>query len=363
MKKGKSKRINRVLAITACITACIFILFFACTFVIHKIQLLKEMQMLTDAGYYNPVSVGDYSLNVHDFGNKEGRHTFVGISGRGVFDYSVRVHRFMDGFADENRIAVVDRAGYGLSDDTKNPQTVESIVNNYRTALKNAGIEAPYILLPHSIGSAYATYWVSKYPEEIEGVVFLDGTWLDGKCDLSEGDASVNRLAIAANKLGFVRLAKSTLLKDVTPGMNYSDEQRKISEALNLHNTFNYAFSYEEEHSNEICDAAYNAIKQNDVPKVYISAKLGFQTREDVDEMLAWDEKECEFAGKQQPKVPEIMYDMDSYKKVRETELQPYLDKMGNCELVLLPGIHCIYDQRPDDVADIIKDFLDRIEE
>lgn len=45
-----------------------------------------------------------------------------------------------------------------------------------------------------------------------------------------------------------------------------------------------------------------------------------------------------------------------------ESELQPYLDKIGNCELVLLPGIHCIYDRRPDDVADIIRDFLERTE-
>ena len=166
------------------------------------------MQLLTDAGYYNPVSVGDYFLNVYDYGNKEGRHTFVGISGRGVFYFSVRVHRFMDGFAEDNRIVVVDRAGYGLSDDTKNPQTVESIVNDYRTALKNSGVAVPYILLLHSIGGAYATYWVSKYPEEIEGVVFLDGTWLDGKCDLSEGDAYENRLVAFANKPGLVRLAK-----------------------------------------------------------------------------------------------------------------------------------------------------------
>ncbi|MBR5320452.1 MAG: hypothetical protein IKU41_01265, partial [Clostridia bacterium] len=63
-----------------------------------------------------------------------------------------------------------------------------------------------------------------------------------------------------------------------------------------------------------------------------------------------------------QPKVSSAMYDMALMKKMRDTRLQPYLDKMGNCELVLLPGIHCIYDQRPDDVADIIRDFLDRIE-
>ena len=77
--------------------------------------------------------------------------------------------------------------------------------------------------------------------------------------------------------------------------------------------------------------------------------------------MLAWDKQECDFTGRKQPEYPEIGYDMGLRKKYRETELQPYLDKMGNCELVLLPGIHCIYDQRPDDVAEIIKEFLESV--
>ena len=359
MKSKKPKMIKKVFLIIICI----FILFLLSTFIINKILLAKEKKMLIEAGYYNSVSVGDYSLNVYDFGNKEGKHTFIGISGRGVFDYSIRMDNLMKDFIKDNRIVVVDRAGYGLSDDTRKPQTLERIVNDYRTALKNAGIEGPYILLPHSIGGAYATYWVSKYPEEIEGIVFLDGTRLAEENDLSEGNALENRFAIFGNKLGLVRLAKSSLIKSVMPGINYIDEQRKYSEALNLHNRFNYAASYEEEHSNEICDTAYSEIKQNDVPKVYISAGLGFQTKEEVDEMIAWDKKECEFLGKKQPKVSESMYDMDMVKKYRETELEPYLEKMGNCELVLLPGIHSIYDQRPEDVANIIKDFINRIEE
>ncbi len=319
--------------------------------------------MLNEAGYCHPVSVGSYSLNVYDFGNKNGRHTFVGLSGRGVVDYSVRMRRFMDGFSDENRIVAVDRAGYGLSDDTKEPQTLECVVNNYRTALKNAEIEAPYILIPHSMGGAYATYWVSKHPEEIEGVVFLDGTQLNDHNDLGESSVLENRLGIAADQMGLVRLGKSLLLKTEIPGINYSDEQRAYSEALNLHSRFNHALSYEEEHQNEICNTAFQAIKANDVPKAYICAGWGYQTREEIDEMLAWDKQECEFTGREQPKFPESGYDMEALQKLRDTELQPYLDKMGNCELVLLPGIHCIYDQRPEDVAEKIRDFLDRTEE
>ena len=54
MKSEKSKRVKKVLATISCI----LILFLTITFVIHRILLSKEKQMLTEAGYYNPVSVG-----------------------------------------------------------------------------------------------------------------------------------------------------------------------------------------------------------------------------------------------------------------------------------------------------------------
>ncbi len=358
MKSRKSRIIKKFLIIIPCI----IIIFLLISFIVNKMLVSKEKKMLKKAGYYNPVSVGDYSLNVYDYGNKDGEHTFVGISGRGVYDYSVKLSLVTDRFAEDNRIVIVDRAGYGLSDDTKTPQTLETVVNNYRTALKNSGIEAPYILLPHSLGGAYATYWVSKYPEEIEGVVFLDGTQLSNNTDLDEGSVIENKLSILADQLGLVRIASPMIIKSLRPGMNYSDTQRDYSKALNLHNTFNNAVSYEELHSNEICSTAFNEIKTNDVPKVYICSSWGFQTKEEVDEMLEWDKRECKFTGRKQPSVSEKMYDMASWKNARDNELQPYLDKMGNCELVLLPGIHCIYEQRPNDIAEIIKAFLERIQ-
>ena len=64
MKSKKPKMIKKVFLIIICI----FILFLLSTFIINKILLAKEKKMLIEAGYYNPVSVGDYSLNVYDFG-------------------------------------------------------------------------------------------------------------------------------------------------------------------------------------------------------------------------------------------------------------------------------------------------------
>ncbi len=134
-------------------------------FIVHRIKLSDEEDFMTDEGYMNLISVGDYSLNVCSYGSDDPRHTIVGLSGMGVNDYSLGLRNVTDKLADENKIVIVERAGYGMSDDTTVDQTAEQIVSDYRTALKNADIKAPYVLMPHSIGSFYATYWESKYPD------------------------------------------------------------------------------------------------------------------------------------------------------------------------------------------------------
>lgn len=88
--------------------------------------------------YYNPVSVGDYSLNVAKFGNENGKHTIVALAGLGMGDYSVTARQMTKLFEEENLVVFVDRAGYGFSDDTENEMTLEYIVEDYRKALKNA---------------------------------------------------------------------------------------------------------------------------------------------------------------------------------------------------------------------------------
>lgn len=46
------------------------LLFFLGTFIFHSIKSGEEMALLKEKGYYNPVSVGEYSLNVARFGKK-----------------------------------------------------------------------------------------------------------------------------------------------------------------------------------------------------------------------------------------------------------------------------------------------------
>ncbi len=72
------------------------------------------------------------------------------------------------------RIVVVEKFGYGFSDVVDKKRGIESILADTRAALKTAGIEAPYILCPHSMSGIEALYWAQQYPEEVLAIIGLD---------------------------------------------------------------------------------------------------------------------------------------------------------------------------------------------
>jgi pimeloyl-ACP methyl ester carboxylesterase len=49
-------------------------------------------------------------------------------------------------------------------------------VEEIREALRVAGYEPPYVLIPHSIPSVYSKHYASLYPDEVEAIISLDGT-------------------------------------------------------------------------------------------------------------------------------------------------------------------------------------------
>lgn len=100
-------------------------LFTLVTFVIHRVRTSKELELLIEKGYYNPISVGDYSLNVAKFGNEDDGHTIVSLAGLGMGDYSITERELTSALENDNMVVFIDRAGYGLSDDTDNEMTLE----------------------------------------------------------------------------------------------------------------------------------------------------------------------------------------------------------------------------------------------
>ena len=74
MKIKKIAKISLKVLIVLLLLVAIFTLV---TFIIHKIKTKKEIELLKEKGYYNLVSVGDYSLNVAIFGNENGKFNSI----------------------------------------------------------------------------------------------------------------------------------------------------------------------------------------------------------------------------------------------------------------------------------------------
>ena len=245
MSKGRSG-ILRVLLITCAVVIALAALAAGIVKINDVIRTSEDRKTAERFGLYHPVNVGGYDLNVVSYGNPEG-HTLVFMAGLGIEDMCITYRDMTDFLEEDNRIVFIDRAGYGLSGDTNVPRTVDTVVRDYRKALEADGIEGPYVLVAHSLGGVYATYWESLYPEDIEGVVFLDSTQLRENT-FPEGKL-VNehtRSEIILNKLGVFRF--SVPAADDIPGnkgLDDKDTARSLSYTICNSSLWNLALDSE----------------------------------------------------------------------------------------------------------------------
>lgn len=75
------------------------------------------------------------------------------------------------------RICVFERAGMGPSDPASRlPQTVSDIVADLHAALAATGEAGPYVPVGFSFGGLTAQLFASTYPDEVAGLVLVEGT-------------------------------------------------------------------------------------------------------------------------------------------------------------------------------------------
>ena len=117
------------------------------------------------------IDVGGYRLHIHSLGS--GSPTVVLDAGLGNIglDWGL-VQPEIAKFA---RVVSYDRAGYGWSEKGDGPRTSLRIVQELHTLLHNARIPGPYILVGHSFGGANVQLFATTYPDEVMGIILVDG--------------------------------------------------------------------------------------------------------------------------------------------------------------------------------------------
>jgi hypothetical protein len=118
------------------------------------------------------VTVDGHKLHIYTEG--EGTLSLVFLSGSGTPSPMYDFKALFSKMTDKYQITVLERAGYGFSEITNVSRDIDTILFETRTALKEANINPPYILFPHSISAIEALYWVQCYPDEIKAIIGLD---------------------------------------------------------------------------------------------------------------------------------------------------------------------------------------------
>ena len=205
------------------------IVFLIGTSVYNQVMLASEREFLDGQDLTHLVEVDGQKMSVYVSG--EGEHTLVFMAGSGDAAPIMSFKDFADRFDGDCRVAIIEKFGYGFSDEFDGSRSVETRVNQERKALQSLGITGPYILCPHSYSGLEAIYWAQNFPDEVEAIAGLDMAVpraydsYDDKVISSVNTRNLTNNIL--NKAGVVRLfVAGSIPKD------FSEEERKTVTAL-----------------------------------------------------------------------------------------------------------------------------------
>jgi pimeloyl-ACP methyl ester carboxylesterase len=104
-------------------------------------------------------------------GDRAGGPTIVIDHSLGGVEGYLLIHRL----SELGRVVLCDRAGYGWSSPSPYPRTSHQITKELHTALAQAQIQPPYILVGDSFGTYNMRLYAHRFPDQVQGLVLTDG--------------------------------------------------------------------------------------------------------------------------------------------------------------------------------------------
>lgn len=176
------------------------LLFLVATFIFHRISLEKEQASLTPMG--KTVLVNGHKINVYVEGDSP--ETIVFLSGAGIASPILDFKNLTDSLSKKYKVVVVERAGYGYSEDSDQSRDVMEVLSETRQALSQAEVSGPYVIVSHSMASLESLAWQEKYPDEVKALVGLDWALPASYEDLKDNQALLT-VAYWSSKIGLLR--------------------------------------------------------------------------------------------------------------------------------------------------------------
>ena len=293
------------------------LLFLGATFIFHRISLEKEQASLTLMG--QQVLVYGHQINVYVEGN--GPETIVVLSGAGIASPILDFKEVSESFSKRYKVVIVERAGYGYSDDSNHSRDVMEVLSETRQALSQANITGPFIILSHSMASLESLAWQEKYSDEVKTLVGLDWALPASYENLKQNQALLT-VAFWSSKIGLLRyLPESFYIKNQT----LIESERKQYKLLAYKQLMSQAMLYESQ-----------TVKEN-AKKVPSSIN---------------------------PKIPTLLLVSNGEgTSFSQSEWQRYAERFAsdqsNVQVVYMDAPHDLYHYQSDAIVSRIKEFLE----
>lgn len=277
-KTRKHRLLKRILII--------LVAFFLVSMIINLVMLKVE-----NAKYQPPgklINIEGHKM--HIYGAGQGTPTVVMTCGSGTpsayTDYSL----IQPEISEITRVCIYERPGYGWSEDASTPRNTDQIVSDLKSLLEKAGEYPPYLFVAHSMGAMEVLAFSEKYPEQVAGIVLIDGT--SPLKHIKDTEASISKTGVKVlrimNKIGFIRIATELkLVPLLNDRINYMVNDNKDIEKFMLYKNFlNDMVIKEGDSITESAQKMYEKINLDNLPLVLVTADTSLK------ELPFWDESQ-----------------------------------------------------------------------
>lgn len=290
----------------------------------HRLHLSQEDSLINPPG--TMVSVDGHSMHVYTEGI--GTTTLVFMAGGGTPSPALDFKKLYSQLSGDFKIAVVERIGYGYSEVADESRDVDTVLDETRRALCEAGIGGPYVLFPHSMAGLTAIYWAQKYPNEASAIVGLDAAVPDSYSEVTVPNGLLLNVFSWAADLGVTRLVPS-----------FSGEQPTIA-------------------------AGTLSTNEEKVYRALLYRRTESQPMIDEVETVKANAEKVE--KRRAPQVPMLFFsstgegtgiDSETWRGYQED----FLAKVAHSRQFLLDSEHYVHDYNPEVIARESKNFIDTL--
>ncbi|MBJ8030353.1 alpha/beta fold hydrolase [Bacillus cereus group sp. N21] len=322
------RKLCKVLKNICIVSIAVILLVLLSVFIYHNYQLSKESSLIKSEGTL--VNFNNKKINVYKEGS--GEDTYVFMSGSGIAAPVYELKGLYSKFSKENKIAVIERAGYGYSDAFHDDRDIDTMLEQSREALIQSGNKPPYILVPHSISGIEAIYWAQKYPNEVKGIIALDiglpKQYVTHKMNLV--DSLKVRGFNLLTKMGVHRLFPSvTYNPEVIRQSFLTEHEKEMYKALSYKQFFN------NDMEQELLQSYNNGKKSINLPIPKETPILFLDT-------IAKQNKNSK------------------YTKQKNKDYEEFAEQLLIADVIKIQGTHSIYLYEPDEIYNLAMNFINK---